>query len=62
MYTVDDDRIDISEGVDVNKTSASKECDICHYFLSSILTFQPNICNKCHNLSMMSMKLKSSDY
>ena len=25
------DRIDASEGVDVNKTSASKECDICHY-------------------------------
>ena len=25
------DRTDASEGVDVNKTSASKECDICHY-------------------------------
>ena len=25
------DRIDISEAIDVNKTSASKECDICHY-------------------------------
>ena len=25
------DRIDISGGIDVNKTSASKECDICHY-------------------------------
>ena len=24
------DRIDISEGIDVNKTSTSKECDICH--------------------------------
>ena len=24
------DRIDISEGIDVNITSASKECDICH--------------------------------
>ena len=24
-------RIDASEGIDVNKTSASKECDICHY-------------------------------
>ena len=27
------DRIDISEGIDVNKTDASKECDICHYLL-----------------------------
>ena len=26
------DRINISEGIDVNKTSASKECDICHYW------------------------------
>ena len=26
------DRIDISEGIDVNKSSEkSKECDICHY-------------------------------
>ena len=25
------DRIDISEGIDVNKTSASKECDTCYY-------------------------------
>ena len=25
------DRIDVSEAIDVNKISASKECDICHY-------------------------------
>ena len=24
-------RIDVSEGIDVNKTSESKQCDICHY-------------------------------
>ena len=24
------DRIDVSEGIDVNITSASKECDVCH--------------------------------
>ena len=24
------DRIDVSEGNDINKTSVSKECDICH--------------------------------
>ena len=29
------DRIDISEGIDTNITSTSKECNICHcwYFL-----------------------------
>ena len=26
------DRIDISEGNDVNETNLSKECDICHYW------------------------------
>ena len=25
-----DDRIDISERIDANKRSESKECDICH--------------------------------
>ena len=25
------DIIDACEGIDVNKTSTSKECDICHY-------------------------------
>ena len=25
-------KIDVSEGVDVNKTSASKECALCHYW------------------------------
>ena len=27
------DRIDVSEGIDVNKTSASKECDAFHYLV-----------------------------
>ena len=26
------DRIDISVGIDINKTNASKECDIDHYW------------------------------
>ena len=66
------DRIDVSEGIDVNKTSASKECDICHYwyFLNYSFKFQPNVCNRCHDLLMMSMNLsniailniKGSDY
>ena len=35
------DRIDVSERIDVNKTSLSKERDICHYsyFLSKGLSF-----------------------
>ena len=53
------DRIDVSKGIDVNKTSASKECDICHYwyFLNYSFKFQQNVCNRCHDLLMMSMNL-----
>ena len=61
------DRINVSEGIDVNKTSASKESDICHYWY---FKFQPNVCNRCHDLLMMSINLsdtailniKGSDY
>ena len=52
-------RIDVSEGIDVNKTSALKECDICHYwyFLNNSFKFQPNVCNRCHDLLMWSTNL-----
>ena len=35
---------DVSEGIDVNKTSGSKECDVCYYwyFLNFSFEFQPN--------------------
>ena len=53
------DRIDVSEGVDVNKTSESKECDTWHYwyFSDKGYKFQPNVCNGWHGLLMMSMNL-----
>ena len=43
------DRIEVSKGIDVNKTSASKECDLCHYwyFLNYSFQFQLNVCNRC---------------
>ena len=66
------DKIDVSEGIDVNKTSASKECDICHcwYFLNKGFKFQPYVCNRCHDLLMMSknlsniyiLNIKNADY
>ena len=41
-------RIEVSERIDVKKTSASKECDICHYwlFLNFSFKFQPNVSNR----------------
>ena len=41
---LDYDRIDISEGIDVNKSNDnSKECDIWHYwcFLDKNFSYQP---------------------
>ena len=56
------DRIDVSEGIDVNKTSASKEYDICHYlyFLNNSFKLQPNVCNKYQDLLMLSVNLSDS--
>ena len=41
------DRIDTSEGIDVNKTNASKECGICHYWYFEDVGFkyEPYLCN-----------------
>ena len=49
----------LAEQIDVNKTSASKECDVCHYwyFLNYIFKLQPNVYNRCHDLLMMSINL-----
>ena len=51
------DRIDISEGIDINKTNASKECNICHYwyFLSKNFNYEPYLCNGCHDLMQKAM-------
>ena len=53
------DRIDVFEGIEANKTSESKECDICHhwYFLDKEFNFQPYVCNGCRDVLMMSMNL-----
>ena len=53
------DRVDVSEGIDVNKTNESKECDICHYLLNKGFKFQTNVCNRCHYL-LMSMNLSDN--
>ena len=52
-------RIEVSEGINVNKTNASKECDIfhCWYFLDEGFTFQPDACNERHDVVMMSVNL-----
>ena len=53
-------RIDISEGIGVNKTSASKQCDICHdwYFKDISFKYEPYFCNGCHDLMQKAMSFK----
>ena len=51
------ERIDISEGIDVNKTNLSKECDICHYWYFKDIGFkyEKYLCNGCHDLMQKAM-------
>ena len=53
-------KIDASEGIDVNKTSASKECELCRYwFFKDIgFKFEEHVCNKCHDLITIAYSLK----
>ena len=55
------EKIDVSEGIDTNKTSASKEYKLCHcwYFKDVGFTFEPHICNKCHDVLMNAYELKN---
>ena len=49
------ERIDVSEGIDPNKSDKSKECMICHYryFKDIGFKYQPYVCNKCHDFLMV---------
>ena len=52
-------KIDASEGIGVNKANASEWCNAGHYwyFLNYSFQFQPNFCNRCHDILMMSVNL-----
>ena len=54
-------RIDISAGIDVNKTNASKECDICHYWYFKDIGFkyEPYLSNGCHDLMQRAMSFNN---
>ena len=55
------DRIYISESINVNKTSASKECIIFHYsyILDKGFKFQLSVRNCYHDVLMISMNLNN---
>ena len=44
----------------MNRSSAkSKECDICRYwyFLDKNFSYQPHLCNGCHDLMQKAMRI-----
>ena len=51
------DRIDISKGIDIDKTNKLKECDICHYwyFFDKNYNYEPYLCNGCYDLMQKAM-------
>ena len=50
----------VSEGIDANKTSASKECQLCHYWVFKDIRFkfEEHVYNKCHDLLTKAYSLK----
>ena len=54
------DRINFSEGIDVNKSNKSKECMLCHYwyFLDKNFTYGPYLCDGCYNIMQNLLILK----
>ena len=57
------DRIDISEGIVVDKTNKSKECMFYHYwyFLNKNFSYGPYLCDSCYNMTHKSIDSKNID-
>ena len=51
----------MSEGIDVNKTSAWKECELCHYWFFKDVGFKLGkyVCNGSHVLLTTAYSLKN---
>ena len=58
---LENDRIDISEGIDVNKTNLSKKCDVCHYWYFKDIGFKhkPYLCNGCYDLMQKAIRFNN---
>ena len=55
------DRINISEGIDVDMTNKSKKCMLCHYwyFLDKNFSYRPYLCDGCYNIMRKCNKFKN---
>ena len=56
------ERIDVSEGIDINKSDKSKECMIYHYMYFKHIgyKYEQLVRNGCHNLSVVVYDLNDS--
>ena len=52
---------DDPEGIDINKTCASKEYMLCHYWYFKDIgyKFESHVCNKCHDVLMAVYELQN---
>ena len=55
------DKIDIKEGIGINKTNKSTGCMFCHYwyFLNKNLSYGPFTCDGCYNIVQRSTHFKN---
>ena len=53
--------IDVSEGIDIDKTNTCKEYMLCRYwyFQDARFKFEPNVCNKSYDVLMTAHELKN---
>ena len=61
MKMLQNEKFYVSEGIGINKTSASKECMLCHYWYFKNVSnkSEPLVCNKFHDILMTSYELKN---
>ena len=58
------DRIDLSEGIDINKCKyISKKRSLCkfYYFLDKKFNYGPYLCNGCYDMSLKAISIKNLD-
>ena len=55
------EKINTSDGIDVNMSDKSKECMLCHYwyFLDKNFSYGPFLCDGCYNMMQKYIKLKN---
>ena len=61
LYELQNERINISEGIYLNKTNQSKECMLCHYwyFLHKNFSYGLYLCDGCYNMTQKSIDSKN---